>query len=151
MKKCRDCNEFKSFEEFHKSSVTKDGVKHSCKECRNFTCRLYKNHNKNKIKKVNKQYRQKNAGRYAFYSAKRRAFQKERTVAWSDLNYIKDLYENVKEAEDLFNKVGLDWKFHVDHIIPLRGKLVSGLHVEDNLQILSAKENLSKNNKYEVI
>ena len=149
MKTCRDCNQFKSFEEFHKSAVTKDGLKHSCKECRNSICRLYKKQNKSKIKKLNKQYRQKNAGKYAFYSAKRRAFQKERTVPWSNLEYIKDLYENVKEANDIFKDYGI--VFHVDHIIPLQGKLVSGLHVEDNLQVLSAKENLSKNNRYEVI
>jgi len=68
--------------------------------------------------------------------AKRRATKLKRTPIWADIPNIKAIYEKCPEG------------CHVDHIIPLKGKLVSGLHVETNLQYLTAVENLKKSNKY---
>lgn len=43
--------------------------------------------------------------------------------------------------------MGEPWQ--VDHVIPLRGKIVSGLHVHENLQLLPARVNQEKKNKFD--
>lgn len=69
----------------------------------------------------------------------RRVAKLKRIPSWADMTKIREIYKNAKE-------LGMT----VDHIIPLRGQLVSGLHVENNLQLLPSKLNSSKGNKYTV-
>lgn len=70
--------------------------------------------------------------------SKRRCAQLKRTPAWADLNAIADFYKNCPEG------------YTVDHIIPLQGKYVSGLHVLNNLQYLTGSENSAKGNRYPI-
>lgn len=78
----------------------------------------------------------KNKEKQTAKSAMERAMRLQRCPSWSDLKAIEQFYNNRPEGH------------HVDHIIPLRGKKVSGFHVLENLQYLPSTENLSKSNKY---
>ncbi len=57
------------------------------------------------------------------------------------------LWANEEAINEVFRTCSGD-DFHIDHIIPLQGELVSGLHVENNLQKLTVKENCQKSNKF---
>jgi hypothetical protein len=79
---------------------------------------------------------------------KRKIDQQSRTPKWlskDDFWMIQQAYEMAELRTKMF---GFSW--HVDHIIPLRGKKVSGLHTPTNLQVIPASVNASKNNKFEV-
>lgn len=76
--------------------------------------------------------------------AGRRHVQRERVPPWADTAAIRSVYA---EAARRTKETGI--AHHVDHIIPLRGELVCGLHVPANLQILTAAENSRKQNKFE--
>lgn len=93
---------------------------------------------KNKVKRLAtlKKWRENNKSLIRFHSAKRKKHIKRATPPWADMDKIKQIY------------LGCPTGHQVDHIIPLKGKIVSGLHVENNLQYLTPKENNEKKNKY---
>jgi hypothetical protein len=62
---------------------------------------------------------------------------------WANLSEIREVYKN---SAKISKETGV--MHHVDHIVPLRGKLVCGLHVQNNLQIIPWYTNVSKGNKF---
>jgi hypothetical protein len=73
----------------------------------------------------------------------RRSGIKQQTPAWANLGYMNLFYKIAKlEQQRIGSPV------HVDHIYPLKSNWVCGLHCEQNMQLLLAKDNLRKNNHY---
>lgn len=107
----------------------------------------YKNIQKSRTKQLERQ--KQNLPAFAAATAKRRAIKLNRTPAWISEDELWLIREAHKLAALRTKMLGI--KFHVDHIIPLQGKLVSGLHVPNNLQVIPAALNISKNNFYEVM
>lgn len=162
MKACSICLQEKPYSEYHKRKAMKDGHRSACKSCeyvrnqgpyRENRLKVSEKHNRAKghipLEDYKKQRKENKIPR-SYRVAKRRAMKKNAEVKWSDKQYIQDLYKNAKEANSIFEAVGIKPKFQVDHIVPLQHPLVCGLHSEHNLQILTAEENIRKSNKFKV-
>ena len=104
--------------------------------------RYYRN-NKEKIQKFSKLWREQNPDRVCASANHRHACKLRATPKWANLDKILEFYQ---DASKLTKSTGIEHQ--VDHIIPLRGKLVCGLHVENNLQVLTATDNMHKQARY---
>lgn len=146
MKKCSKCNVEKDVSSFYNHPLTKDGKQSWCKECKNKSSRYWNTENKDTVTKTQEKYRIKNKNKYAFWQRTREASKNNRTPKWlskEQLNSIKLEYELAAWCSSVMGEI-----YHVDHIVPLQGKTVSGLHVPWNLQVIPAKDNIRKSNKY---
>jgi hypothetical protein len=159
-KVCKKCGVDKALTEYHKDKHSKLGVRSYCKVCRVVEKREYYEANREQViaqaiawHRANPEQaainarnkKQANPALYNSHTAKRRSAKLQRTASWADQDAIKAIYA---EAQRLQEVLGIP--MHVDHMVPLRGELVSGLHVESNLQVIPAALNLRKSNKFKV-
>lgn len=103
----------------------------------------WNNENRKRRREITKAWFEKNPGIKAMYDAERRVALLRQTIPLND-EQINEIIEIYRKAKELSSKTGIT--HHVDHIIPLRAKNCSGLHVPWNLQIITAEENYKKNN-----
>jgi hypothetical protein len=96
--------------------------------------RLLKNPEKYRIPK--RRWKRNNKGAVNAHTAKRWAAKKKALPKWAEVTAIKEMYINCPEG------------YHVDHVLPLQGNLICGLHILSNLQYLTVFENSSKNNTF---
>lgn len=171
MKTCTKCGEVKPFDAYGKHNGKPDGRTSRCKTCHCAGAKAWAAANKAKVAASNKAYaaakpEAKAAAAKAWYAAnreaaaannrahyvqtkdqkatrdaRRRALKVSAMPPWADLEKINAIYAEAAALRAL----GVD--VHVDHIVPLQGVNVTGLHVHTNLQILLATDNLSKGNR----
>ena len=160
---CSKCKIDKTEDNYHKDKKRKTGLYPYCKEC--VKVDYYKNHEKIRarqkryhqknrenllpeIRARGKRWREENSDKNAAKATRYRAAKLNATPKWANQEEIEYYYRIAKFFTDIS---GGFVKHHVDHIVPLKGKNVCGLHVENNLQVLIDKHNLIKSNKTENI
>lgn len=133
IKMCPNCATYKRYIEYGKDIHNFHSICPVCRVCKNIRNNAYYDANKDGYYKT---YVDMHRGEYNARNAKRRANKVSATPSWANLDIIKRIYECCPED------------CHVDHIVPLQGANVCGLHVEYNLQYLTVEENLAKGNKF---
>lgn len=177
-KHCNACSEDKLKSEFGRNSSASDGLYFKCKSCRSAYLKgLYKEDKdsfrirakrwaekpdvslaepskrrarylKNRVVVLQsaKEYRRSNLDLKRSFSARERAAKKMAVPHWLSASQISEISCKYRIAKRIEKHSGT--KMHVDHIVPLVGESVCGLHVPWNLQIIPATENCSKGNRY---
>lgn len=168
---CKKCLKEKRPEFFNKNSRKANGKNSYCKSCQSETNKSwmqtnklkraayeksYKEATKDERKRGKKEwdlknlewrkvYRKLNSHRYAAHAVKRYVKEKLSQPLWLNKHQLQEIENFYWLAKDLAAVSGQT--YHVDHIVPLQGKTVCGLHVPWNLQVLPSDVNISKSNK----
>jgi hypothetical protein len=154
MKFCTKCGVSKALEDFPKQSSNVDGRHTHCKSCRSLYYASKYDSEKRKQKYLDKHndekatrrdYYRRNKEDYYIRKANRRAQTLQATPKWFDEFDTFVLSEAYRLCKLRQQHTGLKWE--VDHIVPLQGEDVCGLHWHQNWAVITQYENRSKGNK----
>jgi hypothetical protein len=156
-KRCCKCKQTKPIDLFHRSAAH-GGFAPRCKPCAIEVAREWYFANKAKKRQYDGARRKAQPDRYRAASKRfreahpdvknidtsvRRRRARQQTPKWTTLKQLRCFYAAASRVSKC-----LGVAHHVDHIYPLRGRTISGLHVANNLQILPAVQNLQKRNSF---
>jgi hypothetical protein len=144
-KYCSSCSLVIHAHNFSSNTSTWNKLSSICKSCDNYRCSVFKNNNKEQTTLTYTKWYEDNKEVRSAATAKRRADKLQATPKWLTNTQRIEILNKYKECKQLEKETGI--KYHVDHIVPLCGISVCGLHVPWNLQVLTAKENMTKSNK----
>lgn len=173
MKTCKTCQQSLSLDQFRKLSKSRDGLSYDCRKCGqesaakwreknrhkvraytakwrdkvgkdlvNENAKIYREANREKTRQAALKWQKENPGKANAANAARYAAKMRATPKWADMDAVERFYVL---AEQISQSTLI--KYEVDHIVPLRSKVVCGLHCEYNLQVIPAFENRSKGNR----
>jgi hypothetical protein len=127
------------------SSIKIDEIKKQNPDKYKMLADAWKQNNKDKLAEYQRTYTKKRPGKRNLLTANYRQAKVERMPEWLNKAHLFEM-ECVYNYCAALNAIGL--KYHVDHIVPLRGESVSGLHAPWNIQVLQANKNMSKGNRF---
>ena len=99
--------------------------------------------NPEKMRAYQAAYVKRNRNRHTAQTALHRALKRQMVPKWADLAAIQAVYDRCAEMR---KADGQDW--HVDHVVPVRSKIVCGLHVANNLAVTLGADNRAKSNTH---
>jgi hypothetical protein len=171
---CIDCLVNLTLDKFSKNRTKKYGVQNCCKTCMSIRGANARRNDPLRVKAVKDrwnrkagleyfrlkrrreyasnvererekatEYRKRNADKVNAATVKRKVIKLKASPSWGNDFFIQEAYNLAQLRTKLF---GFSW--HVDHIVPLKSKLVCGLHAFTNLQVIPAIINLTKRNRY---
>ncbi len=125
-----------------KKSKREDAIRHA-EQRRPAKLECHRRNNATQYAKQQKKaWKKSNPDIVAAGDARRRASKKNATVAWANDLLIQEIYE-LAQSRSLATGI----PHEVDHFYPLQSDVVCGLHVEHNLQVITATANHSKGNR----
>ena len=173
MKTCSECKKLLDIGLFHKNKCRVDGYHEYCKDCRRNQylrrdqektiarsakrystkkdeclagIKIYYERLKDQKTAYGRDHYAKNKSKYLSNAVARKAHIKQATPLWFDKNHLFVVREAYALAKMREKATGIPWD--VDHIIPLRGKNVCGLHVMQNIAVIPRVVNNFKRTKF---